>query len=688
LLVLTAVVVGMAPAASANGVSAGSAVTTNPGTNAPLLSGGSATTWTLDLPAQAACAGDTANQGFHVYSFIVPIGTDPGTLTFNPSTGPSSGFPLVDTTGTAYIAANTAVNTGQVTSIPNFNFNLFATTSMGGTKLVLAPGQYRGGLACANSAGAGDRYWETIFTFTANGGDPNGEVWTAQPDHGVVAAPGCNAATTPGGQISQYPAWGGTQSGWKAACIFQSETHNPATNNQVTSNFTFHDFPDAIYHNGAARTVSSSAPVAAGNTFTMSDFGTATVDCAGATAFVNRSIAGTGIAPRTFVQSVNGACLVTLSKPVSGTINTTSSLKIDNSVARSIDDGTYANASTVIQSTSQGNCQASDAGLSVSGTDIPPGTTVVGCNGNGWNINNATTAAGTSPGAEVITIGGTIQSTDTREVGDATFTAIHTLVTPSARFVNPDDIGLPVHSFGANPIPQPCFITGVTNATTVTVSCTLVVDTPAAHRTDIGDPSATAPATGDDVMTQATQLALSPTLVAGSPNCNEDVASGFSIAGKWANPGSFTINTLATQPAGTKAVGEILFPTPVGLNYGAFVIERRALTAGDPQGAAHYDVVFPNVPTSSALCLSQTSPGLGFTLTLNSTTLSFSSLPTGTGRPGTAQVRAIKDDAQLGGTAQAFMTDNATNLWTGPAFNRICITPAGKPTVDFKCGTG
>jgi hypothetical protein len=145
---------------------------------------------------------------------------------------------------------------------------------------------------------------------------------------------------------------------------------------------------------------------------------------------------------------------------------------------------------------------------------------------------------------------------------------------------------------------------------------------------------------------------------------------------------------LATQPAGTKAVGEILFPTSVGLNYGAFVIERRSLTAGDPQGAAHYDVVFPNVPTASALCASQTSPGLGFTITLNATTLSVAALPVGTGRPGTAQVRAIKDDAQAGGTNQAFMTDNATNKWTGAAFNRICITPAGKPVVNFQCGTG
>src|SRR5262249_28279422 len=142
-LVLTTVVVGLAPAASAAGIRSGDAAAINPSTNLVVPSGGSSTSFTLGLPAvttQALCTHDTATFGYHVYSFIVPAATDPGTLTFNPSTGPSSGFPLVDTTGSAYVAANTAAVTGQIINIPTFNFNLFATTSMGGTKLVLAPG--------------------------------------------------------------------------------------------------------------------------------------------------------------------------------------------------------------------------------------------------------------------------------------------------------------------------------------------------------------------------------------------------------------------------------------------------------------------------------------------------------------------------------------------------------------------
>ena len=110
-LAYASLVMALAPSAYAAGTRAGAAVPTNPSTNAPVLAGGSATPWTLNLPAQAACSGDTASQGFHVYSFIVPAAVDPGTLTFDPSNGPSQGFPLVDNTGSAYLAANTATTT-------------------------------------------------------------------------------------------------------------------------------------------------------------------------------------------------------------------------------------------------------------------------------------------------------------------------------------------------------------------------------------------------------------------------------------------------------------------------------------------------------------------------------------------------------------------------------------------------
>jgi hypothetical protein len=178
MLVYAAVALGLTPAAFAGGTRAGDAVPTNPQNNTQVTSGGSSTPWTLKLPSKASCSGDTATHAYHVYSFIVPASVDPGTLTFNPSTGPSQPSPLVDNTGSAYMAANTAQTTGQVIQIPTFDFNLFATTDRAGTKLALPPGDYKAGIACANTLGQGDKYWSTVFTITADGKDPNGEVWT------------------------------------------------------------------------------------------------------------------------------------------------------------------------------------------------------------------------------------------------------------------------------------------------------------------------------------------------------------------------------------------------------------------------------------------------------------------------------------------------------------------------------
>src|SRR5262249_28590113 len=70
--------------------------------------------------------------------------------------------------------------------------HLFASTDQGGTKLALPPGDYKAGLACANTVGQGDKYWDTTLTFTANGSDPNGEVWTVH--QAAVPAGGNNLA--------------------------------------------------------------------------------------------------------------------------------------------------------------------------------------------------------------------------------------------------------------------------------------------------------------------------------------------------------------------------------------------------------------------------------------------------------------------------------------------------------------
>jgi hypothetical protein len=205
----------------------------------------------------------------------------------------------------------------------------------------------------------------------------------------------------------------------------------------------------------------------------------------------------------------------------------------------------------------------------------------------------------------------------------------------------------------------------------------------------VGDPTATAPTGTDTVLNQGVQLPLNPSLVAGSQPCANDESSGFGIEGTWVNPGAFVGGTFATQPAGTSAIGEILFKTSV-INYGAFVVQMKAAT--DPLiAAAHYNIVFPNVPTTLALCPSTaTSPGLGFSIGVNGTTVSQSQLAAGVGRPSTSQLRSTRAST-TGSTSTIFITDDVNGAgvkWTGSEFNRLCSVPAGPPVINFACGAG
>jgi len=182
---------------------------------------------------------------------------------------------------------------------------------------------------------------------------------------------------------------------------------------------------------------------------------------------------------------------------------------------------------------------------------------------------------------------------------------------------------------------------------------------------------------------------LNPTLVAGSAPCAADQAAGFGIEGTWLNPGSFVGGAFATQPAGTKAIGEILFTTSV-INYGAYVVEMPATT--DPLiGGAHYNIVFPNVPTSLALCPSTaTSPGTALSIGINSLGVSQAAIPTGVGRPNTGQLRSTRA-TNAGSNSTVYITDDingAGTLWTGPEFNRFCSIPVGPPVINFVCGPG
>ncbi|MEO7570866.1 MAG: hypothetical protein ABIX10_00360 [Acidimicrobiales bacterium] len=665
-----------APAANAVGTPQhGGALIRTAGGGAPLNSGNSGTTFTLRLPAGAACGGDSANDGYRVQSYMVPVSVDPGSLTFNLSgpipaaVGASFRQPLFDTTGTPYTNAQTANATtppgpGPIVNIPDFNYG---TVFVPGN---IPAGQYNLGIACTLGAAGPNQmkeFWNVRKTFSAGGG-PAAVDFVA----GTPAVNGCKNSSVAGAEIGHYPAQPTSQSGLRISCTFKNNTGSSI----VSSKFRINDFGVAQYHNGAARTVTTPAAIASGaTTFTVSNF-------AGITAYVNRPITAVGvigIPPRTFVKSISGAGLVTLSNPTTAAIVANTSFKIDNANARSREDVATTSGSTTITSATA-NFTAADVGLSVGGTNIAGNVTIA-------SVTNTTTAVLSSAAiatgaAQTVTFGSSLLTSTTRQANDAGITSATVINSAAAKWTTAD-IGLKVTGPG---IPADTFIVSVIGANATTTGGMTI--TPAPQTIVIGDPSATAPNSTDQAGLQGVQLDLSPSLVAGSEDCAAENVEGFATVARWNNPGSFTGSALFnTQPAGTKAIGQIYFDTSVA-DFSAFVIETN-----NPFGPGPftYDIVFPNAPTTLAMCPgTATSPGLGFSLGIQQQTLSVAALPSGTGRPGTAQLRSLLPSATGGyfSTASVQSDDPLITFTPATEFTRDCVYPTGPAQVNFKCGNG
>ena len=175
-----------------------------------LTSGGSTTAFTVTLPADAACTGDTATDGYHVFSYLVEKGTTITGITF--TSHPSVGIGLVNNAGTYYGPANTALGTGQIISIPsNFEWGPLVTVDHVALSTLLysgTSGVWETGLACADSSGTLSDYWNAEVTFTASGSDPAGFVWgtgSTTTTTTTTTNPGGSTTTTttnPGGSTT------------------------------------------------------------------------------------------------------------------------------------------------------------------------------------------------------------------------------------------------------------------------------------------------------------------------------------------------------------------------------------------------------------------------------------------------------------------------------------------------------
>jgi fibronectin type 3 domain-containing protein len=243
-LSLAALSSSVASASTLNGV----ATLTSPATSEPLSSGASTTDFTVVLPAQSDCSGDTASDGYHVYSYLLSQGT--AVTTDNFSTGsPSEGLGLIDADG-YYGQANTAPTSGQVIDIPT-DFEWAYLENIGETAAELDGGSsavWNAGIACANASGVVTDFWNTQVTFTASGSDPNGFTWTAVPGT-VPGAPTSPSAA--GGNASATVSWTDPASNG-GTTITQYDVYDSTSNPPSTSGT-----PNATV-NGATAT---SAPV-------------------------------------------------------------------------------------------------------------------------------------------------------------------------------------------------------------------------------------------------------------------------------------------------------------------------------------------------------------------------------------------------------------------------------------------
>jgi hypothetical protein len=164
-------------------------VITHPGTSTPLASGGSATPYGVILPAGASCPGDTAHDGYHVYSYLVPAGTTPTDVSFK--TGlPGKWFGYI-ADGAYYGAINTAESTGQINGLPtSFTWSRLTPADLFTHGAHTAT--WEGGIACADTHGVVTDYWNSEVVFTADPSDPGGFTWKVVHQGEVPSSSGSN----------------------------------------------------------------------------------------------------------------------------------------------------------------------------------------------------------------------------------------------------------------------------------------------------------------------------------------------------------------------------------------------------------------------------------------------------------------------------------------------------------------
>ncbi|MDQ1495132.1 MAG: hypothetical protein QOG69_1615, partial [Actinomycetota bacterium] len=394
------------------------------------------------------------------------------------------------------------------------------------------------------------------------------------------------------------------QSTLKVSCILTNATAGSS------AFYKTEDSSQAVWHVGAGRIVTGNT-TSGSKTITLTAGVVTSADINhgisgySATAPLDLTLAGSNLPAGAFIVSVASATSATLNLAATAT-GTAKKWTIENSDSRAVVDGHVTTASTTVTSATAHFCKVglagcgasnNDVGRTITGTDIPHQTKIA-------SVTNATTAIMTKAATatsttEQLTIGPAANQTTARFVHDTHTTSGSTTVTSASAGFASWDTNLPV--VGTN-IPAGARIVTVTNATTIVISAAATAATSAGSLT-IGGPSATAPKNGDTAMNLGAELDLNPALVAGSDACARNTPEGFNITGAWQNPGSYIAAQLGTPTDASltrPTIAQFAVPTSV-ITFAGYVMQMPA-SSGDTNTAAHYDVVFPLLPTSLAVC--------------------------------------------------------------------------------------
>jgi hypothetical protein len=188
--------VSLAPPAHAADKRAGSVVVVAPDFATPLKGGNGNTVYSLNVPKGAACQGDSATDNYRVQSFLIPAGTDVGSVTFNnfkPHTTDANALFATSTNpfwDSFTDKASTPGGGGPIIDIPPMSFKVFEPP------FLLKPHTYQIGIACTLYAKV-TRYWSTLVVVKRDLNDKPAQIrWT------VVNAPAAQ-----GPPIGKYVAY-------------------------------------------------------------------------------------------------------------------------------------------------------------------------------------------------------------------------------------------------------------------------------------------------------------------------------------------------------------------------------------------------------------------------------------------------------------------------------------------------